>query len=147
MEDQGSQLLISFLTQILPIIIAFIGSLFALWKMWVEKHIKNNEFKSALLYATNLIEAEVGKAESIAVKAAKMASETGRLTPEQGAQIKQEVLYAITKQLPSDVLQALQYVIPDITTWVDSQLQKAVQTWSNKIQGTTATANSTLLTE
>jgi hypothetical protein len=144
MQDQWSQLLLNFLTQILPVIIAFIGGLFTLWKVWLDKHVKNNEFKSALLYATNLIEAEVGKAESYAVKQAKIANGNGKLTPEQGAQIKSDVMNAITKQLPGDVLQALQYVIPDITSWVDSQLQKAVQSWANQVQGTTSTSTAQL---
>lgn len=133
--DPWTQLLFSFLTQLLPVLIAFAGGLFALWKLWLDKHIKNNEFKSALLYATNLIEVEVGKAESYAVKQAKIANGNGKLTTEQGAQIKQDVLNAISKQLPADVCAALGYVIPDVTGWVDSQLQKAVQGWSNQAQG------------
>lgn len=123
------------LTQLLPILIAFIGSLFALWKLWLEKHIKNETFKKAMLYATNLIAAEVGKAESWAVKQAKLVNNNGKLTPEQGAQIKKDVLVAIENQLPQDIIVALNLEIPHVADWIDAQLQKAVQTWSGKITG------------
>lgn len=132
MGTEWEKLGMEFLTQILPIIIAFIGALFLLLRSAIQKHVKNNDFKAALDWATNLIEAEVGKAESIAVKAAKLASKTGRLTDEQGEEIKADVLDLIDKQLSADTIEALRYKIPNVTAWIDAQLQKEVATWSNK---------------
>lgn len=109
-------------------ILAAIGSaLLGLLALWVRNKAKDNKLFSALQIGTDIVATYVAKAEVELKPMFKSFLADGKISAEEGAQLKAKVLEILKRDMPASLMQTLGSALgPALDGWLSGKIEQAV---------------------
>lgn len=118
--------LINLTQALIPVLVTLLSGLVGVGIAKLKKSIDNENYYKYLDALHNIVAELVGEAEQITVKGLKLASDDGKLTPDEGKDILKDVKDAVIKQLPDKAWKALTLVLGDMDKFIAALIEHEV---------------------